>query len=132
MKFTIQTETLKKGLEIVNHATSSITTTPILENILIKVGFNTLVLISNNLEMAIEHVISDNITILKEGAFCVPSKIFTSYISLINDAEVEIELIKNESIHIITSSSHLKIKGLDASEFPLIPTIKQDINLSIK
>ena len=40
MKFTIETKVLKDALDRVNHATASITTTPILENILIKVGFN--------------------------------------------------------------------------------------------
>jgi DNA polymerase III sliding clamp (beta) subunit (PCNA family) len=66
MKFTIQTDILKKGLEIVNHATASITTTPILENILIKVNFKNIILTSNNLEMAIEHIISDGIKIDSE------------------------------------------------------------------
>jgi DNA polymerase III sliding clamp (beta) subunit (PCNA family) len=63
MKFKIQTEVLKKGLDVVNHATASITTTPILENILLKVNFNNIILTSNNLEMAIEYVISDDLKI---------------------------------------------------------------------
>jgi len=66
MKFRIHTEVLKKGLDIVNHATASITTTPILENILLKVNFNNIVLTSNNLEMAIEYVISENLEIETE------------------------------------------------------------------
>lgn len=132
MKFTIQTDILKKGLEIVNHATASITTTPILENILIKVNFKNIVLTSNNLEMAIEYIISEWINISSEGAFCIPSKLFTSYISLINDDEIQIELIKKESLKISTSSSNLKIKWIEADEFPLIPSIKEEINLSIK
>lgn len=132
MKFKIQTDTLKRWLEVVNHATASITTTPILENILIKVNFNNITLTSNNLEMAIEHVITENIHIESEWAFCLPSKLFTSYIALVNDDEVEIELIKNESIKITTVSSNLKIKWLEASEFPLIPTIKEETSLTLK
>lgn len=132
MKFTIQTDALKKGLEIVNHATASITTTPILENILIRVNYNNIVLISNNLEMAIEHVINENIKIEKEWAFCIASKLFTSYIALINDDEVKIELIKWDSLKITTASSDLKIKGIEADEFPLIPSIKEENSLKIK
>jgi len=132
MKFTIQTDVLKKGLDIVNHATASITTTPILENILIKVNFKNIVLTSNNLEMAIEHVISEGISIDSEGAFCVPSKLFTSYIALINDDEIKIELIKDESLKISTASSNLKIKWIEADEFPLIPSIKEEVSLNIK
>ncbi|MEA3386909.1 MAG: hypothetical protein U9Q66_00500 [Patescibacteria group bacterium] len=63
MKFTVNTRALKDGLDIVNHATASITTTPILENILIKVNYNNIILTSNNLEMAIEYIISEDITI---------------------------------------------------------------------
>ena len=132
MKFKINTDTLKKWLEVVNHATASITTTPILENILIKVNFNNITLTSNNLEMAIEHVITEDITIESEWAFCLPSKLFTSYILLVNDDQVEIELIKNESIKITTVSSNLKIKWLDASEFPLIPSIKEETSLTLQ
>jgi len=132
MKFTIQTNILKKGLDIVNHAIASITTTPILENILIKVNFKNIVLTSNNLEMAIEHVISEWINIETEWAFCIPSKLFTNYISLINDDEINIKLIKDDSLKISTTSSDLKIKWINADEFPLIPSIKKDISLDIK
>ena len=38
MKFSIATEKFKKWLDIVNHATANISTTPILENILIRVN----------------------------------------------------------------------------------------------
>ena len=131
MKFKIQTEILKKWLDIVNHATASITTTPILENILLKVNFNNIVLTSNNLEMAIEYVISDNLKIESEWAFCIPSKLFTSYISLVTDDDVTIELLNDDSIKINTSSWKLKIKWIEASEFPLIPTIREEVSLNI-
>jgi len=59
MKFTIDTHLLKEALAVVNHATASITTTPILESILIKVNYNNIVFTSNNLEMAIEYVVNE-------------------------------------------------------------------------
>jgi DNA polymerase-3 subunit beta len=114
MKFLIDTKVLKSGLDIVNHAVSSISTTPILENILIKVNYNHIVLTSNNLDMAIEHVMNENITIHTEGSFCVPSKIFTNYVSLVNDDSVLIELLNDNSIEIKTDSGNIKIKGNDA------------------
>ncbi len=131
MKFKIQTEVLKKGLDVVNHATASITTTPILENILLKVNFNNIILTSNNLEMAIEYVISEDLQIETEWAFCIPSKLFTSYISLVQDDEVSIELLSDDSVKIATSSGKMKIKWLEASEFPLIPTIREEVSLNI-
>ncbi len=131
MKFKIETEVLKKWLDIVNHATASITTTPILENILLKVNYNNIVLTSNNLEMAIEYVISESIQIENEWAFCIPSKLFTSYISLVQDDEVTIELLTDNSIKIGTASWKMKIKWIEASEFPLIPNIRKEVSLEI-
>ena len=131
MKFKIQTEVLKKGLDVVNHATASITTTPILENILLKVNFNNIILTSNNLEMAIEYVISEDLQIETEWAFCIPSKLFTSYISLVQDDEVTIELLNDDSVKISTWSGKMKIKWIEASEFPLIPTIREEVSLNI-
>ncbi|PID87601.1 DNA polymerase III subunit beta [Candidatus Gracilibacteria bacterium] len=131
MKFKINSDNLKKGLAIVNHATATITTTPILENILLKVNYNNLVLTSNNLEMAIEYVINENIEISSEGSFCVPSKLFTNYVSLINDDTLEIELLDDDSIKIKTESGKVKIKGLKSEEFPLIPKIKEEISMTL-
>lgn len=134
MKFKISTEVLKKWLDIVNHATSSITTAPILENILLKVNYNNIVLTWNNLEMAIEYVISEDIEIENEWAFCIPSKLFTNYIWLIQDEEINIELLRDDSIKITNPSWKLKIKWLNASEYPLIPKIREEnsVNLSWK
>lgn len=131
MKFKIHTEVLKKWLDIVNHATASITTTPILENILLKVNFNSIMLTSNNLEMAIEYVINDDIKIESEWAFCVPSKLFTSYINLVQDDEVTLELLNDNSLKIATSSWKLKIKWIESDEFPLIPSIREEVSLNI-
>ena len=131
MKFKIKTETLKKWLEIVNHATAAITTTPILENILMKVHFGNIVLTSNNLEMAIEYIIDEDIEISKEGAICIPSKLFTSYIGLVNEDQVAIETLDDESIRISNTSGKMKIKSISASEFPLIPSIKEETSLEL-
>lgn len=131
MKFTIKTEVLKKWLEVVSHATATITTTPILENILMKVNFWSIVLTSNNLEMAIEYVIEDDIDISKEGALCIPSKLLTSYIGLVSEDTITLELMGDDSIQVSSTSGKIKIKWIQASDFPLIPSIKEDISLTL-
>lgn len=131
MKFFINKKALKDGLDIVNHATATITTTPILENILMKVWFNHITLVSNNLEMAIEYIISEGIKIEKEGSFCIPSKLFSSYINLVDDDEIEVELLSNDNLQLKTSSWKIKFKGRPADDFPLIPKIKEEINIKI-
>ena len=132
MKFTIETELLKEALSVVNHATASITTTPILESILIKVNYNNIVFTSNNLEMAIEYVVNEGVEDLVEGAFCVPSKLFTSYVGLVQDNSITLELIKNNSIELKSESGDVKIKWVDAGDFPVIPWVKEETSLTLK
>ncbi len=132
MKFEITTKQLQEALNTVWHATAGITTTPILENILIKVNYKNIVFTGNNLEMAIEYVVDENVTITSEWAFSVPSKLFSSYVGLISDDMCQIELIKQESLQIRTESGVTKIKWIDASEFPVIPNIKEEVSLSLK
>lgn len=131
MKFQIETIAIKQALDIVNHATASISTTPILENILIKVSFSEIVFISNNLETAIEHYIVDKIKVESEWNFCVPSKIFINYINLLNDDLINIELLNDNSIQIKTESSNIKIKWNPFWDFPLLPTIIDKYNFYI-
>ncbi|PZM85044.1 DNA polymerase III subunit beta [Candidatus Gracilibacteria bacterium] len=130
MKFSIATEKFKKGLDIVNHATANISTTPILENILIKVNQNSIILTSNNLELAIEYFIED-VKVEKTGAFCLPSKLLTNYVSLVTDDEIKIELLSDNSVKINNGSSVIKIKGIESEEFPLIPNVKEEKSIII-
>lgn len=131
MKFEISTKALQKWLSIVSHATAGITTTPILENILIKVHYQSIVLTANNLEMAIEYLIDEEVKVISEGSFSVPSKLFGSYIWLVGDDVVSIELIKNDALEIKTASGKTKIKGIPAEDFPVIPNIKEELSLTL-
>ncbi len=132
MKFEISTKALQKGLSIVSHATAGITTTPILENILIKVHYQSIVLTANNLEMAIEYLIDEDVKVISEWSFSVPSKLFGSYIGLVNDDTVSIELSRNDALEIKTASGKTKIKGIAAEDFPVIPNIKEELSLTLK
>lgn len=131
MKFSIATDKFKKWLDIVNHATANISTTPILENILIKVNENSIILTSNNLDLAIEYFISEWVKVEKSWAFCLPSKLLTNYVSLVNDDEIKLELLTDNSVKINAWGSMIKIKWIEASEFPLIPNVKEEISLMI-
>ena len=130
MKFSIATEKFKKWLDIVNHATANISTTPILENILIRVNEHSVILTSNNLELAIEYFIED-VNVEKTGSFCLPSKLISNYICLVNDDEIKLELLNDNSVKISNWSSVIKVKWIEASEFPLIPNVKEEVSLII-
>jgi DNA polymerase III sliding clamp (beta) subunit (PCNA family) len=94
MRFRISTDIFKKAIEISSHATGSNNLTPILENILIEAAYKKVILTGNNLEMAIEYIIEDGIDVEVEGKFTISSKFLTSYISLVGDKDVTVELEK--------------------------------------
>lgn len=132
MKFEIATKRLQKALSVVSHATAGITTTPILENILLKVNYKSIILTANNLEMAIEYIIEDDVKITSEGSYSLPSKLFGSYVWLIQDDTLTLELKGSDAIEIKSESGKTKIKGIPAEEFPLIPAIKEELSLNLK
>ncbi|MDP2104309.1 MAG: DNA polymerase III subunit beta, partial [Candidatus Gracilibacteria bacterium] len=126
MRFTIDTKILKEAIDIVSHASTGGGMTPILENILISVQYKKVVLTANNLEMAMEYVIDSGVDIEMEGNFTVSSKFLSSFVSLLSDARVSIELLSGGSLQFTTPSSETKIKGIEASKFPLIPVFKAE------
>lgn len=132
MHFLLDTKVLKEGIEVVNHATATGNNiTPILENILISTQFKRIVLTANNLEIAIEYVMNESLDIKSEGNFTVSSKFLSSYIGLLPDDRVEIEMLPNTSLAFKTPTSDTKIKGIEASKFPLIPVFKEEYSFTL-
>jgi len=127
MKLISVQENLKKGLLIVSHGTGKNINLPILNNILIKAYQNTIELVSTNLEIGIIHKLRGKVE--EDGEFTVDAKIITEYVNLLPSENVEIEEVEGE-LKIECNNFKTKIKGESAKEFPLIPTVAQDIYYS--
>ncbi len=123
MKFRIDTEVLKKAIEVASHATSFSQLTPILENLMIEAYTDRVTIIGNNMEMAIEYLIEDRVTVEKTGKSTISSKFLTSYIALVMDKEVEIESDNHGNFWFRTKSGETKFKGANPDKFPVIPTV---------
>jgi DNA polymerase III subunit beta len=132
MRFKIQTDIFKKAIESASHASSTNNLTPILENILIDARYKKLILTGNNLEMAIEYVIEDGVDVEVEGKFTLSAKFLTSYIALVQDSEITVELERGWSVLFQTKSSETKFKWLAAEKFPVIPAIPSNRAIRIK
>jgi len=126
MKFLSLQENLKKGLNIVGHITTKNINLPILNNILIKAEDGNIEFISTNLEIGVVHQVRGKIE--EEGKFTVDSKLITEYVSLLNNKEtVKLEKKEEENeLKVEAGNYKTKIKGEEAKEFPLIPTIPKD------
>lgn len=115
-------ENLLKGLSIVGRSVSTRATLPVLNNILIKTEKGGLKLSATDLEVGINTWVGAKVD--REGVITVPAKILVDYITNNKDKKISLSL-KDLSLNL--SSEHYKanIRGIDASEFPLIPEVKR-------
>ncbi len=130
MKIFCAQRDLDYALNIVNKAISPNNTLPVLNNILLKAEGKRLHFFSTNLEIAISCYIEADVR--AEGSITVPAKLITSYISLLTDEKVELTLTEGLNLSVNSSSSHTKIKGINADEFPLIPKVEKEQEFSLK
>ncbi len=121
MKITCKQQELSRGLSIVSHAVSNRSTLPILANILLATDQGRLKLSATNLEIGINCWVDAEVQ--AEGTTTVPAKTF---IDLVNSlAQGQVDLTVDEETHAInvkTAKNNANIKGMDPSEFPLIPS----------
>lgn len=129
MKVKCSQKALASALNIVNKAVSPNNTLPVLNNILISVEGKKVVFSATNLEIAIKTVIDADV--VNEGSVTIPAKIFSSYVGLLKDGDVELKLEDGMSLSVKASHSETKIKGISAEEFPLIPKIEDAVTYEI-
>ncbi len=120
MKITCKQQDLSRGLSAVSHAVSSRSTLPILSNILLTTDHERLKLSATNLEIGINCWVDAQIE--EEGTTTVPAKLLTDLVGSLPQAPVEMALVEDtNTLNVKSLGSTANIKGMDASEFPLIP-----------
>ena len=121
MKITCKQQDLSRGLSIVSHAVSNRSTLPILANILLATDNGRVKLSATNLEIGINCWVDAQIQ--EEGTTTVPAKLLTDYVNSLPQAAVDITVPDDSNkVNIKSEGSDTNIKGMDASEFPLIPS----------
>ena len=121
MKITCKQQDLSHGLLAVSHAVSNRSTLPILANILLATDHGRLKLSATNLEIGINCWVDAHVH--EEGTTTVPAKLLTDFVNSLPQASVDITVPEDSNkINIKSEGSSANIKGMDASEFPLIPS----------
>ncbi|GLV57768.1 DNA polymerase III subunit beta [Dictyobacter sp. S3.2.2.5] len=125
MKITCKQQDLSRGLSIVSHAVSSRSTLPILANILVSTDQGRLKLSATNLEIGINCLIDAEI--MEDGTTTVPAKTFTDLVNSLRPGQVELNVAdESNDVNVKSTGSNANIKGMDPSEFPLIPSAEGD------
>src|SRR5947208_9969984 len=121
VKITCKQQDLSHGLTAVSHAVSSRSTLPILSNILLATDHGRLKLSATNLEIGINCWVDAQIH--EEGTTTVPAKLLTDFVNSLPQSPVDIAVVEDtNTMNIKSLGSNANIKGMDASEFPLIPS----------
>ena len=122
MKVTCLQENLAHGLQVSGRGVSSRTTLPILGNVLLRTEAGRLKVTATNLEVGINCWVAAKVE--DEGAITVPAKLFTDFVNSLPPGPIELSLnVRTKTVHIKSGPFEANLKGLDAEEFPIIPSI---------
>jgi DNA polymerase III subunit beta len=122
MKLSCLQENLKRGLAVVGHAVAGKSTLPVLSNILLATDEGRLKLAATNLEVGITAWIGAKIE--EEGAVTVPAKLLSDVVGGLPNDKINLALdARTQTMHLACARFEADIKGIEADEFPVIPTI---------
>jgi DNA polymerase-3 subunit beta len=99
---------------------SARSTLPVLSNVLISSDNGRLRLAATNLDMGITAWIGASVE--EDGAITVPARTFNDLVNALSPERVDLEVaVRTNSLQIACGASTANIKGIDASEFPIMP-----------
>lgn len=121
MKVSCLQENLARGLSVAGRAVSARSTLPILSHILFTTDQGRLRLSSTNLEMGIHCWIGGRVE--EEGAIAVPARTIIDLVNLFPPDPVDLRReVRTMTLNVRCGRNEANIKGLDAVDFPPIPT----------
>ena len=122
MKVSCLQANLAKGLSIVSRTVASRSTLPVLGNVLLATDQGRLKIAATNLELAVTCWIGAKVD--EDGATTVPARVLSDFVNSLPQEPINMELnTKTQTLHLKCARYDANIKGIDAQEFPIIPTI---------
>jgi DNA polymerase-3 subunit beta len=121
MKVSCSPQTLGQGLHVVSRAVSARSTLPILNNILVQTSPQGLQLTATNLEIGIKQTIPAEVQ--EEGGITAPARLLTDFVTSLPEEQLSLTLDKkSQSLNLRCSRFDANIRGIDAAEFPAVPS----------
>jgi len=125
MRVSCLQENLAKGLAIVGRAVATRSTLPVLENIYLGTDDGRLKLAATNLEIGITCWIGAQVE--EEGSTSVPARVISDLVNSSPPERIDMSLnVRTQTLQIQCAQFQAQLKGIDASDFPIIPTAEQD------
>jgi DNA polymerase III subunit beta len=121
VKISCLQENLARGLATVGRAVASRSTLPVLSHILLESDEGQLRLAATNLEIGVNCWIGARVE--DEGSTTVPARLLTEFVSSLPSGQIDIELNeRTQTLNLKCARFEANIKGIDAAEFPAVPT----------
>ena len=131
MKLSCLQENLNKALGIVGRAVATRATLPITNNILLTTDQSRLKLVATNLEMAISYWTGAKVE--EEGEITVQARLLTEFVGSLPNDRIDVSLSpKTKTLELKCARFEARISGVDAKDFPPIPTIDEGITTKVE
>ncbi len=114
---------LKRGLAIVSHAVATRSSLPVLSHVLLaSAGPNQLRISATNLEIGIVVMVAAQVA--SAGAIALPAKLLADVVGGLPNGPIALAMDRRtQSVQLACGHFEATIKGIDAEEFPAIPSI---------
>ncbi|HXG35395.1 MAG TPA: DNA polymerase III subunit beta, partial [Dehalococcoidia bacterium] len=130
MKLSCLQENLAKGLSIVGRAVAARSTLPQTSHVVLASDQGRLKLAATNLEISITCWIGAQVE--EEGAITVPARLLTDFVNSLPSERIDISLTpRGRQIHIVCGRNEATISGMDAADFPPIPSVEDGGAISL-
>lgn len=131
MKFKIQKDDILLPLQHISRiATSKVI--PILNGVLIKVDSNRMILVGGDSNNILRYELNnDRFTFAESGSIVLPIAKLYEIIKKMDEEWIQMSLIENHIVHIVSGNSNIRLVGMDAVEYPNVNMEKSEQQVAI-
>jgi DNA polymerase-3 subunit beta len=131
VKITARQEHLSHGLRVAGRAVAARSPLPITSNVLLASEDGRLKISATNLEIAISTWIDAGVT--EEGAITLPSKLLSEFVDSLPGEPIDLTVKHgSHTAHVTCGRYQATIRGMDAGDFPVIPSAEEQAAASIQ
>ena len=130
MKITVSKDSLSEAVFNLLRVVGVKSTMPVLEGILLSAKEGNLTLTAYNLEMGMKKEIFCNCE--KPGEIVIKARLLSDILRRMGGSQIEIETDEKLMCHIKSDDTVFDIMGMEASDFPELPTVNEGADISIE
>jgi DNA polymerase III, beta subunit len=130
MKVSSLQENLARGLATVGRAVPVRSTLPQASHVLLETDAGRLKLVATDLTIAVTCWIGA--TVEEEGAITVPARLLTDFVASLPNEKIDLSVSgRAKQLHLKCARNEATIAGMDAADFPPVPSVAEGLTLSL-